>query len=84
MNIGGKLTGIIVALVLLVMIFTIVPEFVPEIQTATENVTSENSTAPTMIKIVFQFWWLPIVLIILGVITGGIGGARVVRRRRRG
>jgi len=85
MQIGGKIKGVIITLILLTLLFTIVPSFIGDISTEADSV-SDNASNPTIIRTVFSFWWLPFALIMLGVVTSAMGtkrGRKMFRRRRR-
>jgi len=79
---GGKLKGILVTLILVTMILTAVPTFLNDMAAGATTVTG-NVTAPTLLRLVFQFWWLPVGLIMLGVVTSGVMSFRGRRRSRR-
>lgn len=81
---SGKLKGLFITLILITLIFTIVPDFIHDIATGADSV-SDNASNPTILRTIFEFWWLPIGLIILGVIVGGNQGVRrrITGRRRR-
>jgi len=79
---GNKLKTILVTLILVTMILTAVPTFLNDMAAGATTVTG-NTSAPTLLRLVFNFWWLPVGLIMLGVVTTGIMSFRGRRRSRR-
>lgn len=86
-NRGGNVnTGIIkkvfFILIILAMVFGIVPEFLPDMAT-NSAVVSDNTSMPTVLRLVFRFWWVAPGFLMLGIIMNNWQSRRRSRRRRR-
>ncbi len=79
---GGKLKGYLMAALMLLIIIMLVAAFLPDIQSETSAI-ADNTSYATMTRTIFGLaGWVPIVLIMVGVITAGLGLGSAVRARR--
>lgn len=81
---SGKLKGVLIAIILIYIVISVISGFVGDMRLASEGVS--NSTAnPTILRTVFELWWVPLVLMLVAVFTtsGGRRSARRFLRRRR-
>lgn len=79
---GGKLAKIFMAAIFIILILTAIPEFLPDMEAGAAVVT-DNASQPVLLRLVFQFWYLPVGLIVLGIITSAYGGLSKRSRRSR-
>lgn len=77
---GGKFAKIFLVLIFVVLILTAIPDFIPDLSVGAAVVT-DNTSLPLLLRLVFQFWYLPLGLIVLGIITSATGGLRFGRRK---
>lgn len=79
----GKIKNVFIIIVMLTLIFGILGQSLGDVQTAAEAV-ADNTSMPTLIQTIFGYWWVPFLLLVLGLIlnTGNVRG-RVMRRFRR-
>lgn len=70
----------------LLLLLSIMADGIPDIQGAVGNITA-IPFLPSIIGTVADFWWVGVLLLVIGVIMGTSGGrkayARFKRRRRR-
>lgn len=69
----------------LIVVYALIQAAIPLLVTSAANLTATEGT-PTIIKTVAALWWVPIILVLVAVVTGGVGMGRRrggSRRRRR-
>lgn len=79
MTLSRKVKAIFITIIMLILIFGIMGESLGDVATAAE--AAENATDVTMLQLIFGYWWVPFLLLILGLILGQTGGIRAIRRR---
>ena len=82
MNISRQMKGVFSALILIMVILVVVPQFMPDIKTSADLV-SDNSSYPAIVRTIFGLWWVPIAMIMIGVVLSATGGAKGLGRRLR-
>ena len=87
---SGKIKTVFMMIIFLILIFGILGESLGDVMTSAESV-SDNSDMPSMIQLIFGYWWVPFLLLVLGIVlssTGGLSsgakklGSRFKRRKR--
>lgn len=86
MGLSGKMKGVIGVLIGIFLIFSLLGSFMTDLMSSAENITATEDV-PTMVSTLANLWWLPIALVLVGVITTAFvrkrgGGRRFWRRRR--
>ena len=79
---SGKLKGIFTGLILLLVILTVVPTFLPDLGDAAATVT-DNASQPTVVRTIFGLWWVPIVMLMIAILVNTRAGRSAVRQFRR-
>lgn len=79
---GGKLKGVLIALILILIIFTIAIDLIGDLEPVATT-ASANADYPAVLQTVFGLWWILPVLLLIGAIVGGSSKFRRGRGRRR-
>lgn len=79
-----KFKTILMALLVLLIILQVVPDFIPDISEAASTVT-DNASNPAVLRTVFNFWWIPVGMLVIEVLFPGTAqrAVRAIRSRRR-
>ena len=83
---SGKIKGVFMLIIMLILIFGILGDSLGDVQTSADAV-SDNADMPSMIQLIFGYWWVPFLLLVLGLVLSSTGGIRSsagrVRKRLR-
>lgn len=80
---SGRIRAVTGAAITLIILIILIAAVLPTLSTETATI-SDNTSYPTMTRTIFELAeWVPVTLIMVGVITAGVGLVRWGRGRRR-
>lgn len=77
---SGKIKGVFVLVIMLTLIFGILGNSLGSVMTEADAI-ADNTSYPPMISLIFGYWWVPFLLLVMGLILGSAGGIGGVRKR---